>query len=449
LEALEDRTVPSQVNLTVSSPANAGANTLRDAIQSANGHSPSDKVTIGFSITGTIDLQSPLPDLNNNIAIQGPGEANLTVERAAGYSFSSALVTVAQGQNASLSGLTIAHANAGALHVSFVSTVTVSDCTITGNSITAGEFIAGGGIYNAGTLTVSGCTITDNSAFEGGGISSAADGGLTIINSTLSGNSATDSGGAVFGGGRLTISGSTLSGNSASAGGGIDYDSGINGLTINDSILSGNSANEGGGIHNQGTASISGSKLFGNSANEGGGIYNGVFGTLTVSGSTLSGNSAFFGGGISNRGSLTVRDSLLTCNVATLEGGGIFNTIIVGFASTLTVTGSTLSGNSAGEGGAIYNDALATLAVHGSTLSCNTADDSGGAIFNLGTAKVQQSSLYRNSAGSAGGGIFNGASGTLAVKDGTVLHNVAPLGADLDNLGALTLDDSTVGVIGP
>jgi hypothetical protein len=47
------------------------------------------------------------------------------------------------------------------------------------------------------------------------------------------------------------------------------------------------------------------------------------------------------------------------------------------------------------------------------------------------------------------GGIFNAASGTLTVKDSTVLNNVAPLGADLYNLGALTLDDSTVGVIGP
>jgi hypothetical protein len=45
--------------------------------------------------------------------------------------------------------------------------------------------------------------------------------------------------------------------------------------------------------------------------------------------------------------------------------------------------------------------------------------------------------------------LWFGASGTLAVKDSTVLNNVAPLGADLYNLGALTLDDNTVGVLGP
>ena len=54
-----------------------------------------------------------------------------------------------------------------------------------------------------------------------------------------------------------------------------------------------------------------------------------------------------------------------------------------------------------------------------------------------------------NTAGSDGGGVFNGASGTLTVKDSTVLNNVAPSGADIYNLGALTLDDSTVGVLGP
>jgi hypothetical protein len=70
---------------------------------------------------------------------------------------------------------------------------------------------------------------------------------------------------------------------------------------------------------------------------------------------------------------------------------------------------------------------------------------------------VQGSTLSGNSAGSAGGGLFNGAGvangaasvGTLTVADSVVLGNSAPLGADLYNLGVATLNDSTVGVIGP
>jgi hypothetical protein len=56
--------------------------------------------------------------------------------------------------------------------------------------------------------------------------------------------------------------------------------------------------------------------------------------------------------------------------------------------------------------------------------------------------------LSGNIAGS-GGGLFNGASGTLSVKDSTVLGNTAPSGADVYSLGVLSLDDSTVGVLGP
>jgi hypothetical protein len=82
-------------------------------------------------------------------------------------------------------------------------------------------------------------------------------------------------------------------------------------------------------------------------------------------------------------------------------------------------------------------------------LSGNIASDSGGGIYNLGTATVEESTLSGNKAASAGGGIYNGTSGTLTLKHSTVLNNLAPLGADLYNLGVVTLDDSTIGVIGP
>src|SRR6516165_4297996 len=103
LETLEDRWLPSQIGLTVTSLADSGPGTLRAAILTADAGSHSDKFTIGFAVTGTIDLQNPLPDLNNPIAVQGPGANRLTVDRAAGYSFSSAIVTVDAGQTASLS----------------------------------------------------------------------------------------------------------------------------------------------------------------------------------------------------------------------------------------------------------------------------------------------------------------------------------------------------------
>jgi predicted outer membrane repeat protein len=143
--------------------------------------------------------------------------------------------------------------------------------------------------------------------------------------------------------------------------------------------------------------------------------------------------------------SASVSNCTLSGNSTDGNGGAIYNN-----AGTLTLSNSTLSSNSAIDGAGIFNTGL--LDVHGCKLSANTASDSGGGIYNVGpysAATIEQSNLSGNTAGSAGGGIFNAASGTLTIDDSIVLNNSAPLGADVFNLGALTLNDSTVGVLGP
>ena len=154
LEALEDRWLPSQISLPVTSLADSSPGSLRAAILTADAGSHSDKFTIDFAVTGTIDLQTALPDLNNSIAIQGPGATNLTIERAASASLTSAIITVDFGQTASLSGLTVANGDAGGIF-NHGGTLTVSGCTLSGDSADVG-----GGIYNQGALTVSGCTLS-------------------------------------------------------------------------------------------------------------------------------------------------------------------------------------------------------------------------------------------------------------------------------------------------
>jgi hypothetical protein len=169
----------------------------------------------------------------------------------------------------------------------------------------------------------------------------------------------------------------------------------------------------------------------------GGGIYNA--GRLTVTDSTLSGNSAIVsGGGILNNDTLTVTNSTLSGNSATLEGGGIFN----GGPSMVTVINSTLSGNSATVGGGIYN-AGGTLTVTDSTLSGNSAIVSGGGILNNDTLTVTNSTLSGNSAGSGGGGILN--NNTLTVTNSTFSGNSASVGGGIYNfLATLTVTSSTL-----
>jgi hypothetical protein len=100
------------------------------------------------------------------------------------------------------------------------------------------------------------------------------------------------------------------------------------------------------------TLSLENLTIANGSAVDGVGIFNA--GTLTVTNSTISGNSAIMiGGGIHNEGTLTVTNSTISGNDA-LSGGGIHN------EGTLTVTNSTISGNSGG--GIDHNHGTLTLA---------------------------------------------------------------------------------------
>ena len=235
----------------------------------------------------------------------------------------------------------------------------------------------------------------------------------------------------------LTISKSSVSGNSASSGGGI-FSYGT--LTVSGSTLSGNYAAFGGGIDNLGTATVSGSTLSGNySEHGGGGILN--WATLTVSGSTLSGNSTgnSTGGGIASFGSttLTVSGSTFFDNFASV-GGAIYNE-----AGTLTVSGCTLSGNSAGSYGGGIANLYGTVAVIDSTLSGNRAGEYGGGIWNQGGLTISGSSVSGNSAYD-GGGIYNFAGGTVTVRDNShIIGNSAYSGADVYNRGVLYLEIGT------
>jgi filamentous hemagglutinin family protein len=175
---------------------------------------------------------------------------------------------------------------------------------------------------------------------------------------------------------------------------------------------------------------------------DGGGILNG--GTLTVSNSTLSGNSATYGGGILNGGTLTVSNSTLSGNSATY-GGGIFN------FGTATVSNSALSENSATYyGGGIFN--FGTLTVNNSTLSGNSAtysgeggegEGTGGGISNFGTATVSNSTLSGNSATYYGGGILN--DGTLTVSNSTLSENSATYGGGISSSDRFSKSSMEIG----
>ena len=108
-------------------------------------------------------------------------------------------------------------------------------------------------------------------------------------------------------------------------------------------------------------------------AHDGGGIDNSR--TLTITGSSIYGNSANGnGGGIYNAGMLTVTDSLIGGNTASNDGGGLENN---SFNTSLTtyITNSTIDGNSAVDGGGIGNETPLTAV--NTTITRNQADSMG------------------------------------------------------------------------
>ncbi|MCL2118120.1 MAG: hypothetical protein FWH27_06790 [Planctomycetaceae bacterium] len=193
------------------------------------------------------------------------------------------------------------------------SAVRMAGLTITGGYITDQS---GGGIENdGGTLTLINCTISGNTAESGGGISNSWDGLLTVSNSVVSDNTAENIGGGISNGGELTVTNSTIIGNSAESSyyddfEGESYSYGFGGgifsygeLTVNRCTISDNTAGvSGGGIENEtGTATIVNSEITGNSAVEAAGISNAEEAEMTVINSTISGNN---GGGIQNYGAM-------------------------------------------------------------------------------------------------------------------------------------------------
>jgi hypothetical protein len=138
----------------------------------------------------------------------------------------------------------------------------------------------------------------------------------------------------------------------------------------------------------------------------GGAIYN-YAGTLTLTGSTISGNTA--------NGSQSG------------YGGGI-----AVYQSSLGVSDSTVSGNVArGGGGAVATYLSPNVAIRSSTLSGNRAANYGGAVDNYRSALVLFNSTISGNTAAHGGGISNeGASSTLFARFNTISGNTAALGGD-------------------
>jgi CSLREA domain-containing protein len=106
------------------------------------------------------------------------------------------------------------------------------------------------------------------------------------------------------------------------------------------------------------------------------------------------------------------------------DGGGILNR-----ANATTITACHITGNTAGAGAGVYNEAEGTLIVSHSTISNNVSNgsnDGGGGIHNRGSLTLINSTLsgnVKNNGNNNGGGIWT--SGAATITNSTVADNEA------------------------
>lgn len=154
----------------------------------------------------------------------------------------------------------------------------------------------------------------------------------------------------------------------------------------------------------------------------------------------LGGDVVNSGGGIRNLENLTLRNSTVKQNVASNDGGGIFNQL-----GNLVIDSSTFNDNIASDdGGALFVDTavpgnVLTVNVRNSTISGNTSGDKGGGIYNAnGEVLVEFSTITLNVASaSRGAGIASlpGIDALTKVRSSIVSNN---LGEDIEFLSGAT-----------
>lgn len=293
-----------------------------------------------------------------------------------------------------------------------------------------GAPVAGGGLLinaaGGGSTqpTITGCSFSGNSANRGGAIhvrsQSTDSGGLasvanpSVVDATLSANSASDRGGAVFIEARSgaeaapTISTATFSGNTANYGGAIENFA---------------TGTDGSGSPSRAAPSIENSAFLGNATRasgfDGGALVNRAFddgeAALSVVSSLFSGNSASTNGGAlknrndgtgsSNTATSTLINVTFAGNMAGGVGGAVFNDGASSGLAEVSLSGTILWANAAASAAdLIYNDGASAQVTIGYSLFESTSEliDANGASTTLQAGNVTQNPAFAGSNGGAG-----------------------------------------------
>jgi hypothetical protein len=335
-------------NITVTSAADSGAGTLRQALTDVGVGE-----TVTFSTPGmTVNLDTQLV-IAKNLTIDGDlnndGVADVTISGQ----YKTQVLKVNSGVTATLDGLVITKGLAA------------GDGSNGGSGISAANLL-GAGISNFGNLTLNNVSVTENAASGGGG-------GGGVVNGNFGG---AGGGGGAVGGGNGGRGGSTGNGSGVYAGTAGTPNQGGKGGGY--STMGGNGGSSSGGAGSTGTYGYTNGSAGGTAASGGlsiggggggsgwngaggkgggaaGGIYNASGATLTIVGtSSITGNIGAGGGG--GGGSAAGSGTTLNGGDGGLGVGAIWNkgTVLITAANFAALGGSANTGAS-GNGGLATN----------------------------------------------------------------------------------------------
>ncbi|MBX9583314.1 MAG: hypothetical protein K2X87_23680 [Gemmataceae bacterium] len=194
------------------------------------------------------------------------------------------------------------------------------------------------------------------------------------------------------------------------------------GLTLRDGYAPGSAVPAGGGaIYSEGTLTVSVSQFLSNVAGSHytgpgrGGAIRAAAGSLELLGTTLGGNGATYGGAVYAAVPVVMNDCVVTLNNAATSGGGLY---FVGAGKTAELRGTEVFGNGALEGAGVF--------LEGATLDLRL-----------------QTKLYDNAASGKGGGVY--ANGGKVLYDGvTIGDNTASVGDGVYLTGGATTEGTNV-----
>ncbi len=436
-----------------------------------------------------VDLVSTIDNSGGTVTVDGTGTLTLNGATITGGIVTDSGAIHVTGDSA----INTAALTGGQVTVDATRTLTLDNTTVTGTTITdngtvkvdaanqlnlSGVTLTGGAIDNLGTVDITGDTTINNDALANTQLTVDATRTLTLNGTTVTGGTVTDSGtldltgtavlknGTLVNSGQIKVSniGNALDGETVTNTGGIEVLAGgallIDPTTIDNTggsitvdaaslplgaaTLTLNQATITGGIvTDNGTLDLTGTAVLKNGTL-------GNTGQINVSGT----GNALDGETITNTGNIDVSGALLVDLVSTIANTG--GSITVDGTGTLTLNGTTVTGGTVTDSGAIHvtgDSAIDTAALNGGqvtvdatrTLTLDNTTVTGSTITDNGTVKVDALDTLNLSGVTLTGGALDNL-GTVDIIGDTTINSdtLANTQLTVDATRTLTLNGTTV-----